>query len=140
VGDSEWSNLLGRHDALVRAQFLRHQGREVKHTGDGLLAAFDGPARAVRCGLAIQRSLRDLDLSVRVGIHTGECELRGDDLAGIAVHIAARVCSLAAADEVLASATVRDLVVGSGLRFEDRGSHQLKGIDQPWPIVAALDE
>jgi len=140
LGDAEWRNLLARHDALVRSQIARYHGREIKHTGDGLLASFDGPARAVRCAHSIQETLSTIGIDVRAGIHTGECEVRGDDVAGIAVHIAARVCALAGAGEVLATSTVRDLVVGSGLEFEDRGTRTLKGIDTPWPIVAALSE
>jgi class 3 adenylate cyclase len=138
LGDTEWRNLLSRHDATVRRQITLHRGREIRHTGDGMLATFDGPARAVQCALAIREALVSTPLSVHTGIHTGECEVHGDDLAGVAVHIAARVCSLAGPDEVLATATVRDLVIGSGLQFEDRGLHDLKGIDTPWPIVAAV--
>jgi class 3 adenylate cyclase/pimeloyl-ACP methyl ester carboxylesterase len=138
LGDTEWRNLLARHDATVRRQITQHRGREVKHTGDGILATFDGPARAVQCAVAIRQALAPTGLQVHTGIHTGECEVHGNDLAGVAVHIAARVCSLAGAGEVLATATVRDLVIGSGLKFEDRGTYELKGIDTHWPIVAAL--
>jgi class 3 adenylate cyclase len=138
LGDSEWRNLLGRHDAVVRRQIAQHRGREVKHTGDGMLASFDGPARAIQCAFGIRDALAPTGLRVRTGIHTGECEIHGDDHAGVAVHIAARVCSLAGSDEILATATVRDLVTGSGLVFEDRGTHTLKGIETPWSIVAAV--
>ena len=105
---------------------------------DDIRATFDGPARVVQCALAIRDALAPTGLHVHTGIHTGECEVHGDDLAGVAVHLAARVCSLAGADEILATGTVRDLVIGSGLQFEDRGLHDLKGIDTPWPIVAAV--
>jgi class 3 adenylate cyclase len=138
LGDTEWRNLLSRHDATARHQIALHRGREIRHTGDGMLATFDGPARAVQCALAIRDALAATPLRVHTGIHTGECEVHGDDLAGVAVHIAARVCALAGADEVLATATVRDLVIGSGLQFEDRGLYDLKGIDTPWQIVAAV--
>jgi class 3 adenylate cyclase len=138
LGDTEWRNLLARHDAIVRRQITLHRGRQVRHTGDGILATFDGPARAVQCALAIRDALAPTGLHVHTGIHTGECEAHGEDLAGVAVHLAARVCALAAADEILATATVRELVTGSGLEFEERGLHELKGLDTPWPIVAAV--
>ena len=138
LGDSEWRNVLDRHDTIVRRQIAQHRGRKIQHTGDGILASFDGPARAVQCACAIRDALTRTGIHVRAGIHTGECEVRGDGVAGVAVHIAARVCSLARADEVLATATVRDLVTGSGLEFEDRGTHALKGIETPWSIVAIV--
>jgi class 3 adenylate cyclase len=138
LGDTEWRHRLDRHDATVRRQITQHRGREIKHTGDGILVTFDGPARAVQCALAIRDALRPTGVHVHSGIHTGECEVRGEDLFGVAVHIAARVCSLAGADEILATATVRDLVIGSGLAFEDRGAHTLKGIDAPWSLVAVI--
>jgi len=138
LGDAEWKHRLSRHDAIVHRQIARHRGRAIKQTGDGILASFDGPARAVACAHAIRHALATTGMHVRTGIHTGECEVRGDDVAGVAVHIAARVCSLAGADEILATATVRDLVIGSGLQFEDRGVHALRGVDVPWPLVAAV--
>jgi class 3 adenylate cyclase len=136
LGDSAWRELLGHHDALVRDELRRHRGREVKTTGDGFLATFDGPARAVRCARAIVDGVRDLGLEVRAGLHTGECELLGDDVGGIAVHIGARVCALAAAGEVLVSSTVRELVVGSELSFADRGGHALRGVPGEWRLYA----
>jgi class 3 adenylate cyclase len=136
LGDSAWRGLLDRHDAMVRRELERHRGREVKHTGDGFLLVFDGPARAVRCAAAIRDGARAIGIAVRAGVHTGECEIRGDDVGGIAVHIAARVSALADADEVLVSSTVRDLTAGSALTFEDRGEHDLRGVPGPWRIHA----
>jgi pimeloyl-ACP methyl ester carboxylesterase len=134
VGDRRWRELLDAHDAVVRRQLDRFRGRAVKQTGDGHLAAFDGPARAIRCGLAIRDGVRPLGLSVRVGIHTGEVELRGEDLTGISVVTAARVMAAAGDEEVLVSQTVRDLVAGSGHEFEDRGEHELKGVPGGWRL------
>jgi class 3 adenylate cyclase len=137
LGDRQWRELLERHDRLARREVERRRGRVVKSTGDGLLATFDGPARAVRAGAALREAAsKELDLELRVGVHTGECEAIGDDLGGIGVHIAARIESAAAPGEVLVSSTVRDLVVGSGLRFEDRGEHDLKGVPMPWRLLA----
>ena len=136
LGDRAWRQLLDRHDAIVRAELVRHRGREVKHTGDGFLAAFDGPARAARCATAIKEAAARLGIGVRAGLHAGECEIRGDDLGGIAVHIGARVGSLAGPGEVLASSTVRDLTAGSGITFDDRGEHELKGVPGPWRLFA----
>lgn len=127
LGDERWKELLGRHDAQVRRQLERFGGREVNTTGDGFLARFDGPARAIRCAAAIRDVLRSLGLEVRAGVHTGEVELRDDDISGIAVHIAARVAAAAAPGEVLVSRIVVDLVAGSGLSFAARGEHSLKG-------------
>jgi class 3 adenylate cyclase len=135
-GDRQWRHVLDDHDQVVRAELNQYRGREISTTGDGFFAAFDGPARAVRCGVAITEAVRRLGVEVRVGVHTGECEARGTDLAGIAVHIGARVASLAAPGEVLVTSTVRDLVAGSGLRFEQRGAHQLKGVPDAWNIFA----
>jgi class 3 adenylate cyclase len=137
LGDASWRTLLERHDELVRRQLERWQGREVKTTGDGFLATFDGPARAVRAGRAIAEAVERLGIEVRAGLHTGECEVRGDDVAGMAVHIGARVGSLAGPGEVLVSSTVKDLVVGSGIDFEDRGEHELKGVPGTWRLYAA---
>jgi class 3 adenylate cyclase len=137
VGDLEWGRLLDRHHALVRAALARWRGTEVKTVGDGFLATFDGPARAVHSAEAIVEAVRDeLGLEVRAGLHTGECERLNGDVAGIAVHIAARVIALAAAGEVLVSSTVRDLVVGSSLSFDDRGVHALRGVPGEWRLYA----
>ena len=136
LGDSAWRELLERHDALVRAQLARYRGREVKQTGDGFLASFDGPARAIRCACAIEEEARAVGIEIRAGLHTGECELIGDDLGGLAVHVAARVGALAGAGEVLVSGTVKDLVMGSGIEFLDRGTHELKGVPGSWPVHA----
>jgi class 3 adenylate cyclase len=136
LGDERWKELLGRHDAQVRRQLARFHGREVNTTGDGFLARFDGPARAIRCAMAIRDVLRSLDLEVRAGVHTGEVELRDDDISGIAVHTAARVAAAAAAGEVLVSRIVVDLVAGSGLSFATRGEHSLKGVTGEWGLFA----
>jgi class 3 adenylate cyclase len=137
LGDRRWRDLLDQHDGLVRREIARARGRFVKSTGDGTLATFDGPARAVRCAQAIVTGVRELGVETRVGLHTGECELRGDDVGGIAVHIAARVAALAGPGEVLCSSTVRDLVAGSGLDFAARGRHELKGVPGQWTLFAA---
>jgi pimeloyl-ACP methyl ester carboxylesterase len=136
LGDRRWREVLERHNALVRRELLRFRGREVDTTGDGFLATFDGPARAIRCACAIVEGVRDLDLSVRTGLHTGECEVADGKVAGIAVHIGARVAAHAQADEVLVSSTVRDLVAGSGIAFDERGVHELKGIPGEWRLFA----
>jgi class 3 adenylate cyclase len=135
VGDRRWRELLDQHDHAIRRELERFRGTEVKTTGDGFLAAFDGPARAVHCAEAIVESARSLGIEVRAGLHTGECELRGADLAGIAVHIGARVASLADPGEVLVTSTVRDLVAGSGIEFADRGHHTLKGVPGEWQVL-----
>jgi class 3 adenylate cyclase len=136
LGDTRWRGLLERHHELVREALSYHRGREVKTIGDGFLATFDGPARAIRCAREIVASADQLGIKIRAGLHTGECELLGDDIGGIAVHIAARVSALAHADEILVSRTVRDLVAGSGLNFEDRGCHVLKGVPDAWQLLA----
>ena len=138
LGDREWRDLLERHDAAVRRQLGVHRGREVKTMGDGFLATFDGPARAIRCAQAIGGAVRELGLELRAGIHTGEVELIGDDVGGIAVSIGARIGALAGPDEVLVSSTVRELVVGSGLEFAERGGHTLKGAPGEWRLFAVL--
>ena len=138
VGDARWSDVLAEHNRIVRTQLERFRGREVKTTGDGFLAVFVGPARAIRCGEAISTAVRAINVSVRAGIHTGEVELAEHDLGGIAVHIAARVSATAQTDEVLVSSTVKDLVVGSGISFEDRGSHSLKGVPGQWQLFAVV--
>jgi class 3 adenylate cyclase len=136
MGDRDWHALLDAHDAVVRSQFARFRGREVNTSGDGFLAMFDGPQRAIRCAMAIGDAVKSLGIEVRAGLHTGECEIRGDDIGGIAVHIGARVSALAGPNEVVVSSTLRDLVIGSGLEFEDRGTHQLKGVPGEWRIFA----
>jgi pimeloyl-ACP methyl ester carboxylesterase len=136
LGDRRWRDLLDRHHALVREQLARFRGREIDTAGDGFLASFDGPARAVRCAGAIVREVRRLGLEIRAGLHTGECELLDDKLSGVAVHTGARIASLADAGEVLVSSTVKDLVAGSGLTFEDRGRHPLKGLPGEWHLYA----
>jgi class 3 adenylate cyclase len=136
MGDADWRDLLSRHDALVRRALNRHRGREIKHTGDGFLATFDGPARAIRCAGSIAEGIRSLGIEVRTGLHTGECEVMNGDLGGLAVHIAARVMSCAGPSEVLVSSTVKDLVVGSGIDFEDRGARELKGVPGEWRLFA----
>jgi class 3 adenylate cyclase len=136
MGDRDWHALLDAHDAVVRSQLGRFRGREVNTSGDGFLAMFDGPQRAIRCAMAIRDAVRALGIEVRAGLHTGECEVRGDDIGGIAVHIGARVSALAGANDVLVSSTLRDLVIGSGLEFEDRGDHTLKGVPGKWRLSA----
>jgi len=136
IGDRDWRALLDAHDAVVRAQLSRFRGREVNTSGDGFLATFDGPQRAIRCAMAIRDAVAALGVEVRAGLHTGECEVRGDDIGGMAVHIGARVSALAVANEVLVSSTLRDLVIGSGLEFDDRGAHQLKGVPGEWRLFA----
>jgi len=136
MGDRDWHALLDAHDAVVRAQLNRFRGREVNTSGDGFLAMFDGPQRAIRCAMAIRDAVQALGVEVRAGLHTGECEVRGDDIGGIAVHLGARVSALAGANEVLVSSTLRDLVIGSGLEFEERGSYELKGVPGEWRLFA----
>jgi pimeloyl-ACP methyl ester carboxylesterase len=136
IGDQRWRALLGEHHRLVRAELARFGGREIDNPGDGFLASFDGPARAVRCAVAIRAALRSVDLTVRQGLHTGEVELVGPKLEGLAVHLGARVSAAADGGEILVSSTVKDLVVGSGLRFADRGAHQLKGVPGEWRLYA----
>jgi pimeloyl-ACP methyl ester carboxylesterase len=137
VGDARWRELLVGHQAAVRRELTRFRGREVKTLGDGYLATFDGPARAIQCGCAIAEAARSDGLEVRVGLHCGEVEVMGEDVGGIAVHIAARVGGLAAGGEVLVTSTVKDLVAGSGIQFVDRGAKQLKGIPDEWRLFAA---
>jgi class 3 adenylate cyclase len=136
IGDRDWHALLDAHDAVVRAQLARFRGREVNTSGDGFLAMFDGPQRAIRCAMSIRDAVQALGIEVRAGLHTGECETRGDDIGGIAVHIGARVSALAGANDVLVSSTLRDLVIGSGLEFEERGAHELKGVPGEWHLFA----
>jgi class 3 adenylate cyclase len=138
LGDRRWKELLTAHDTLVMAEVERFRGRTVKSTGDGVVTTFDGPGRAVRCACAIRDAVHSLGINVRAGLHTGEIELVGDDVAGMAVHIGARVSVLAAAGEVLASSTVKDLVAGSGIEFEDRGDHELRGVPGTWHLYSVL--
>jgi class 3 adenylate cyclase len=137
IGDRRWRDLLDQHHDLVRAEIERFKGREVATTGDGFFATFDAPARAVRCGLALAEAVSSLGVEIRAGVHTGEVEVRGDDLGGLAVHIGARIAGEASAGEVLVSSTVKDLLAGSGLRFEDRGERKLKGVPDRWRVFAA---
>ncbi len=136
MGDRDWHALLDAHDAVVRVQLTRFRGREVNTSGDGFLAMFDGPQRAIRCAMAIRDAVQALGIEVRAGLHTGECEVRGDDIGGIGVHIGARVSALAGPNDVLVSSTLRDLVIGSGLEFDDRGTHELKGVPGEWRLYA----
>jgi class 3 adenylate cyclase len=137
AGDQRWRELLDVHDELARRLVAEEGGRLVKRTGDGILAVFDGPGRAIRCALALRAELRGIGIEIRAGLHTGELDLLDDDVGGIAVHIGARIMAAAGPGEVLVSRTVRDLVVGSGIALEDRGTHALKGLDDPWHLFAA---
>jgi class 3 adenylate cyclase len=134
LGDHQWRDLLEHHHSIVRSELQRSRGQEVDTAGDGFFATFDGPARAIRCGCAIQDAVTKLGLTIRAGLHTGECEVMGDKVSGIAVHIGARVMAKAGPGEVLVSSTVKDLVAGSGLHFNDRGVHALKGIPGEWRL------
>jgi class 3 adenylate cyclase len=136
LGDHRWNELLRRHDDVIADELRRHQGRKINTTGDGVLAAFDSPGRGIRAAMAIRHALQTLDLHVRAGVHTGECELHNGAPSGIALHIGARVAALADAGEILTSRTVRDLAVGAGLCFQDRGKHQLKGVPGEWRIYS----
>jgi pimeloyl-ACP methyl ester carboxylesterase/class 3 adenylate cyclase len=138
MGDKDWSGLLQRHHAIVRRELQRFRGHEVDKAGDGFLATFDGPARGIRCAEAIRESLQEIGLEIRAGLHTGEVEIMGEGIGGIAVHIGARVAATAGSGEILVSSTVKDLVAGSGLTFEDRGSHRFKGVSDEWRIFAAV--
>lgn len=136
LGDRRWRELLDAHDAAFRHHLAAYRGHEVKMTGDGLLATFDGPARAIRCAAALRDAAAGLGLEIRAGLHTGEIEIRGDDIGGLAVHIGQRVQALAQPSEILVSSTVKDLVVGSGIEFADRGEHTLKGVEGSWRVFA----
>jgi class 3 adenylate cyclase len=136
MGDQRWRSLLDAHDRTVRDHLRRYRGKEIKTTGDGFLAAFDGPARAIRCALAMAESTRALGIELHLGLHTGECEVRGGDLGGLAVHIAARVGALAGPGEVLVSGTVKDLVAGSGIEFSVRQEQELKGVPGTWTLFS----
>jgi class 3 adenylate cyclase len=136
VGPREWSRLTDQHEALVRDLLVRHRGREVKTIGDGFLATFDGTGRGLRCAAEIVKSAKGIGLELRAGVHTGEVELRGSDIAGLAVTIASRVCDLAGPGEVLVTRTVTDQVVGSDIGFDDRGEHELKGVPGSWRLFS----
>jgi class 3 adenylate cyclase len=136
LGDAEWTSALATHDRLVERHVNSWRGEVVKFTGDGALATFDGPARAIECACVIRDAVEDIGLSIRVGLHTGEVEKIDGDIHGIAVHVAARIMSLAAPAEVLVSGVIPPLVLGSRLRFDDRGSHELKGVPDLWPVLA----
>jgi class 3 adenylate cyclase len=136
LGDRRWREVLQAHDELASRQIEDHRGRLVKHTGDGVMAMFDGPGRAVHCAQTIVADVRELGVEARAGLHAGEVELLGDDIAGIGVHIAARVMSQAGPGEVVVSRTIKDLVVGSGLQFQERGLHTLKGVPEKWELFA----
>jgi class 3 adenylate cyclase len=139
LGDARWRELLDGHDEVVRRELARSGGRAVKHTGDGVLAVLDGPGRAISCARAVQAGAAAIGLEVRAGVHTGEVERRGDDLGGLGVHIAQRISALAAPSEVLVSSTVKELVAGSGMVFEDRGDHELKGVPDRWRVYAVRE-
>jgi class 3 adenylate cyclase len=139
MGDAAWRSLLGEHDALVRQELGAHRGREVNTSGDGFLARFDSPAMAIRCAKAIRDGVKRMRLEIRAGIHTGECEVQGTNLSGIAVHVASRIMSLAEPNEIVTSQTVRDLASGSGVRFSPRGRHSLKGIEGEWDLFVIDD-
>jgi pimeloyl-ACP methyl ester carboxylesterase len=139
LGDRHWADFVARHDAATQRQIGRFRGRLVDTAGDGLLATFDGPARAIRCAGAIRQELRGMGVEIRAGLHTGECEVVGEKVSGIAVHIGARVAATAAAGEILVSSTVRDLVAGSGITFEERGVHVLKGVPDEWRLLAVCE-
>ena len=136
IGDTAWRRLLAQHDGRIRARLAEHRGNELSTTGDGFFASFDGPGRAIRCARAIRDDVQTLGIEIRAGLHTGEAELRNGTVGGIAVHIAARVAALAGASEILVSRTVRDLVAGSLIEFDDRGEHDLKGVPGRWPLYA----
>jgi class 3 adenylate cyclase len=140
MGDRRWRDLLATHDAVVRAELDRFEGHEVKSIGDGVLATFDGPARAIRCACAIRDAVQALGVEMRAGVHTGEIELRGDDIAGIAVHVGQRVSSRAGPGEVLISRTVADLIAGSDIELLDRGEHELKGVSGTWRLFCVGDK
>jgi class 3 adenylate cyclase/pimeloyl-ACP methyl ester carboxylesterase len=139
VGDHSWRKVLDRHDAMVRDCLADHRGREVDTAGDGFFAVFDGPARAIRCARAVVDGARRLGIDVRAGVHTGECEVRGSGYAGIAVHIGARIAALGSSGEILASRTVKDLIAGSGIELKDHGTHELKGIPEPWQVFSVVE-
>ena len=137
AGDQRWRELLDAHDETARRLVGQEGGRRIKSTGDGVLAVFDGPGRAIRCAVALRKELAGMGIEIRAGIHTGELDVRDDDVGGIAVHIGARIMAAAGPGEILVSRTVRDLVTGSGITLEDRGTHTLRGLSDPWQLFAA---
>ncbi|HEX4209198.1 MAG TPA: adenylate/guanylate cyclase domain-containing protein [Candidatus Binataceae bacterium] len=142
LGDRRWNGVLSHYYAALRKELRTSQGKEITTTGDGMLASFDGrpgAARAIRCAAAIRQAVRTLGLEIRMGLHTGECEVVGEAVGGIAVHIGARIMAKAAADELLVSRTVKDLVAGSGINFEDRGAHRLRGVPETWRLYRVLE-
>ena len=138
MGDRAWRQLLDEHDRSARRLIEQHRGRFVKNTGDGLLATFDGPARAIRCAQELRSASASLGVAIRAGLHTGEIELRGDDVGGVAVHVASRVLGTAGPDEIVVSRVLPDLVAGAGLSFAPRGPHELKGLDGAWELFTVL--
>lgn len=138
IGDSEWRVLLKRHDEITRHELDHFRGREIKQTGDGFLSAFDSPTRAIRCAAAICRVMPSIGLQVRAGVHSGECEVIGDDLGGIAVHTGARICAAAQPNEVLVSQTAKDAAIGSDISFDERGTHDLKGVPGQWQLYGVV--
>jgi class 3 adenylate cyclase len=136
LGDQQWRSLLDEHDRSIRNELHRFRGKEINTTGDGFVASFDGPARAIRCAQALGVATKKLGIDLHMGLHTGECEVRDGDLGGLAMHIAARLCALAVAEDVLVSGTVKDLVVGSGIKFSERGNYRLKGFPGTWNLFA----
>jgi class 3 adenylate cyclase len=138
AGDRRWADLLEAHNAAIRRELAAYRGREINTTGDGFVAIFDGPARAVRCAFAVKEAVRPVGLEIRLGIHTGECEIRRDSISGLSVHIAARIAALASASSVVVSRTVKDLVAGSGIAFEDLGNHNLKGVPDQWHLYRVV--
>ncbi len=138
LGDQRWNELRQHHDRLVRSELRRHRGREIDTAGDGFLATFDAPGQALRCATAVVAGVRTLGLEVRAGLHTGEVELEGDAVRGIAVHIGARVSSLGGPNDVLVSQTVKDMLAGSGFTFEDAGEHELKGVPDRWRVYRVV--
>jgi class 3 adenylate cyclase len=140
LGDRLWGEVLGLHNARAREELRTHRGREIDTAGDGFLATFEGPARAIRCALSLVRTLRECGITIRAGLHAGECELVEGKIRGITVHTGARVSALAGPGEILVSQTVKDLVAGSGLQFEDRGTYSLKGVPGDWHLYAVASE
>ena len=140
VGDEEWMAVIEAHNALIERQVMSFRGTVISFTGDGALAVFDGPARAIECAEELTRAVRDLGVEIRAGLHTGEVEMAGSDVRGIAVHIAARIMALANAGEVLVSGSIPPLVLGSGLEFDDLGSHTLKGVPDAWPVFRLVTD
>jgi class 3 adenylate cyclase len=139
LGDQRWASLLDSHDRTVRDALVHFRGHEINTTGDGFVASFDGPARAIRCARAICDATRALNIELRMGLHTGECEVRENDLSGLAVHVAARIGAVAAPGEVFVSGMVKDLVMGSGIDFSERGEYELKGVPGLWPLFAVCN-